>query len=248
MGRAPVVNKDRKSLASKETLIREYLPLVKRIAYHLMTRLPASVEVDDMIQAGLMGLLDAVDRYDNEQGAQFETYATQRIRGAMLDELREADWASRNVRKAGRQIENAIHILEQRLKRPPSEQEIATELSLDINDYFELLNDARGAQLMYYEDLHEDSGESFLDRFADTISQGPFDVLTSRRFKQALAQAVTILPEREKQLMGMYYEQDMNFKEIGAVLGVSESRVCQLHSQAIARLRGRLREWAPQGE
>lgn len=233
---------------STEGLVREYLPLVKRIAYHLMTRLPASVEVDDLIQAGLIGLLDAVERYDDSQGANFETYATQRIRGAMLDELREADWASRNVRRAARQIENAIHTLEQRLKRPPTEQEIADELKLDIHAYFSLLNDARGAQLLYYEDLHEEGGDDFLERFADDISLGPFDIITSRAFKRALAQAVAQLPEREKQLMGMYYEQEMNFKEIGAVLGVSESRVCQLHSQAITRLRSRLRDWGGEGD
>lgn len=228
----------------KNALAREFLPMVKRIAYHMMTRLPACVEVDDLIQAGLMGLMDAINRYDSEQGALFETYATQRVRGAMLDELREADWASRNVRRAGRQIENAMHVLQQRHQRPPSEQEIAEEMGLDIHTYFELLNDARGAQLVYYEDLHETDGDDFLERFADQDNQGPFDVLSSRHFKKALAQAVSVLPEREKQLMGMYYEQDMNFKEIGAVLGVSESRVCQLHSQAISRLRGRLREWS----
>ncbi len=231
------------SAETADGLVRAYLPLVKRIAYHLMTRLPASVEVDDLIQAGLIGLLDAVERFDDGQGAHFETYATQRIRGAMLDELREADWASRNVRKAARQIEQAIHTLEQRLGRPPSEQEIADELQLDINAYFDLLNDARGAQLLYYEDLHEDGGDDFLERFADDVSLGPFDILAGRHFKRALAQAVSVLPDREKQLMGMYYEQEMNFKEIGAVLGVSESRVCQLHSQAITRLRSRLREW-----
>ena len=218
--------------------------MVKRIAYHMMTRLPASVEVDDLIQAGLMGLMDAVSRYDSDQGAHFETYATQRVRGAMLDELREADWASRNVRRAGRQIESAVHILQPRHHRPPSEHEIADEMGLDIHAYFDLLNDARGAQLVYYEDLHESDGDEFLERFADHVQDGPFDVLSSRHFKKALAQAVGFLPEREKQLMGMYYEQEMNFKEIGAVLGVSESRICQLHSQAIARLRGRLREWS----
>lgn len=232
-----------RSAETADGLVRQYLPLVKRIAYHLMTRLPASVEVDDLIQAGLMGLLDSVERYDDGQGAHFETYATQRIRGAMLDELREADWASRNVRKAARRIEQAIHTLEQRLGRPPSEQEIADEMQIDINTYFDLLNDARGAQLLYYEDLLEEGGDDFLERFADDVSLGPFDILAGRHFKRALAQAVSLLPDREKQLMGMYYEQEMNFKEIGAVLGVSESRVCQLHSQAITRLRSRLREW-----
>ena len=228
----------------KDELVRDYLPMVKRIAYHMMTRLPASVEVDDLIQAGLMGLMDAVTRYDDEQGAHFETYATQRVRGAMLDELREADWASRNVRRVGRQIEGAIHALQQRHQRQPSEQEIANEMGLEMQSYYELLNDARGSHLVYYEDLHDVDGDDFLDRFADDTTQGPFEVLASSHFKGALAKSVGVLPDREKMLMGMYYEQDMNFKEIGAVLGVSESRVCQLHGQAIARLRGKLRDWS----
>ena len=227
----------------KDTLIRELLPLVKRIAYHLMSRLPASVEADDLIQAGLIGLLDAAERFDDSLGAQFETYATQRVRGAMLDELRDSDWASRAVRKAGRQIEGAIHSLQQRLQRPPTELEIAGELGLTIDDYFSLLNDTRGAQLIYYEDLHASDNDDFLEHFADELAAGPFETLSDQNFKKALTQAVVALPDREKMLMGMYYEQEMNFKEIGAVLGVSESRVCQLHSQATARLRGFLRDW-----
>ena len=227
----------------KDALVRTHLPLVKRIAYHLMSRLPASVEADDLIQAGLIGLLDAVDRFDDGQGAHFETYATQRVRGAMLDELRDSDWASRTMRKASRQIENAIHALQQRLKRPPTEQEIAGELGIGIQDYFELLNDTRGAQLVYYEDLYASDNDDFLERFVDELASGPFEMISDRNFKKALTQAVVELPDREKMLMGMYYEQEMNFKEIGAVLGVSESRVCQLHGQAIARLRGFLRDW-----
>lgn len=227
----------------KESLVRAHLPLVKRIAYHLMSRLPASVEADDLIQAGLIGLLDAAERFDDNQGAHFETYATQRVRGAMLDELREADWASRNVRKASRQIEGAIHGLQQRLGRPPTELEIAGELQLDIQAYFELLNETRGAQLVYYEDLQASDNDDFLERFVDELSASPFEALSDQNFRKALAQAVVALPEREKMLMGMYYEQEMNFKEIGAVLGVSESRVCQLHGQAVARLRGFLKDW-----
>lgn len=229
--------------SDKDAVIRAHLPLVKRIAYHLMSRLPASVEADDLIQAGLIGLLDAVERFDDSQGAHFETYATQRVRGAMLDELRDSDWASRTLRKASRQIENAIHILQQRLQRPPTEQEIAGEMGIGIQDYFELLSETRGAQLVYYEDLYSSDNEDFLDRFVDELAAGPFEMIADQKFRKALTQAVVELPDREKMLMGMYYEQEMNFKEIGAVLGVSESRVCQLHGQAIARLRGFLRDW-----
>lgn len=233
---------------ARDALVQQYAPLVKRIAYHLMARLPASVEVDDLIQAGLMALLGAVDRYDETQGANFETFATQRIRGAMLDELRDADWASRNVRKAARRIEDAVQVLQQRLSRQPSESEIADELKLDLEAYFELLNDARGAQLVYYEDMQEGDGEEFLSRFADEAMPAPFDLLAGHRFKMALVQSIGALPEREKLLMSMYYEQELNFKEIGAVLGVSESRVCQLHTQAVSRLRGWLRDWIPSAE
>ncbi|MDD4880184.1 MAG: RNA polymerase sigma factor FliA [Gallionellaceae bacterium] len=227
----------------KDAVIRAHLPLVKRIAYHLMSRLPASVDADDLIQAGLIGLLDAMDRFDDSQGAHFETYATQRVRGAMLDELRESDWASRTVRKASRKIENAIHALQQRLQRQPTEQEIAGQLGMPINDYFELLGETRGAQLVYYEDLHASDSDDFLDRFVGELADGPFEMLSDQNFRKALTQAIVELPDREKMLMGMYYEQEMNFKEIGAVLGVSESRICQLHGQAVARLRGFLRDW-----
>ncbi len=227
----------------KDAQIRMHLPLVKRIAYHMMSRLPASVEPDDLIQAGLMGLLDAIERYDDDQGAQFETYATQRIRGAMLDQLRETDWASRTLRRASRRIETAINNLQQRLQRPPTELEIAGELDMGIDEYFELLNETRGAQLVYFEDLQGSDNDDFLERFADDLSAGPFELLSDQDFRKALVQAVVALPEREKMLMGMYYEQEMNFKEIGAVLGVSESRVCQLHGQAVARLRGFLKDW-----
>ena len=233
---------------ARDALVQQYAPLVKRIAYHLMARLPASVEVDDLIQAGLMGLLGAVERFDEAQGANFETFASQRIRGAMLDELRDADWASRSVRKSARQIETAIHALQQRLGRPPAEQEIAEELQLDLEAYFELLTDARGAQLIYLEDLQEADGEEFLGRFADEAAPVPFDLIAGEHFRKALIRAIGALPEREKMLMGMYYDQELNFKEIGAVFGVSESRVCQLHTQAVARLRNWLRDWTQSSE
>jgi len=232
----------REGPTDRDEQIRAHLPLVKRIAYHLMSRLPASVEVDDLIQAGLIGLLDAVERFDDSHGAHFETYATQRIRGGMLDELREGDWASRSVRKAARQIEEAVHHLEQHLQRPPSESEIAEQMGLPINDYFEVLSETRGAQLIYYEDLYESRDEDFLERYIDA-SDEPFEIIAGSSFRKALAQAIGVLPEREQLLMSLYYEHDMNFKEIGAVLDVTESRVSQLHTQAVSRLRARLKAW-----
>jgi RNA polymerase sigma factor for flagellar operon FliA len=213
--------------ADQNKLVQQMAPLVKRIAYHFMARLPASVHVDDLIQAGLLGLLDAAKNFDDTQGAQFETYAIQRIRGSILDELRQADWLPRNVRK--------------RLGRMPKEQELADELQVPLDEYQHMLLESRGYQLLHYEDFQESEDSDFFDVFMSENQVGPLDVLEDQRFSRALVQAIGVLPEREKIVMGLYYEQEMNLKEIGEVLGVSESRVCQLHSQAVARLRSRLR-------
>ncbi|MBI1284821.1 MAG: FliA/WhiG family RNA polymerase sigma factor [Thiobacillus sp.] len=229
--------------SSQDEQITKYAPLVKRIAYHMMARLPASVEVDDLIQVGLIGLMDAVGRFDGTQGAQFESYATQRIRGAMLDELREADWLPRHVRQKSRQIESAIHRLEQRNGKSPTDQEISAELGLPIDQYQSMLGDVKCSQLLYYEDFSDEDSASFLERYLVDGSSDPLAVLEDEGFRESLIAAIHHLPERERSMMGMYYEQDMNLKEIGAVLGVSESRVCQLHSQAVARLRAQLKIW-----
>lgn len=229
-------------LNDKEQCLREFAPLVKRIAHHLKAKLPGSVEVDDMIQAGMMGLLEAANRYDELRGAQFETYAAQRIRGAMLDELRQSDWLPRSMRRDMRRIEQAIHKLQQQLGKAPSESEIAAEMGMALADYQQMLFESRGAQLIYYEDFHEQDGdEGFFDRHEIGNEPDPLDMLRDSRFRSALIQAIEELPERERMLMGMHYEQEMNLREIGEVMGVSESRVCQLHSQAVARLRSRLK-------
>jgi len=227
--------------ADQTKLVEKMVPLVKRVAYHFMARLPASVVVDDLIQAGLLGLLDAAKNFDDTQGAQFETYAIQRIRGSILDELRGADWLPRNVRKNLRKIEASINALEQQLGRPPREQELAESLGVPLDEYQHMLLESRGYQLLHYEDFQEAEDSDFFDVFVSQNQVGPLDVLEDQRFRRALVQAISVLPEREKIVMGLYYEQEMNLKEIGSVLGVSESRVCQLHSQAVARLRSRLR-------
>ena len=229
--------------ADQSKLVQQMAPLVKRIAYHFMARLPASVHVDDLIQAGLMGLLDAAKNFDDTQGAQFETYAIQRIRGSILDELRQADWLPRNVRKNLRRIEATINMLEQRLGRAPKEQELADELGVGLDEYQHMLLESRGYQLLHYEDFQESEDSDFFDVFVAQNQVGPLDVLEDQRFRRALVQAIGVLPEREKIVLGLYYEQEMNLKEIGEVLGVSESRVCQLHSQAVARLRSKLKYW-----
>jgi RNA polymerase sigma factor FliA len=231
--------------SDKNQLLEEHAPLVKKLAHQMKAKLPPSVEVDDLIQAGMIGLLDAVSRYEENHGAQFETYAVQRIRGAMLDELRSSDWLPRSIRQNMRKIEVAMNKLQQKLGRAPLEAEIAKELKLSLEEYQEMLNEGSGHQLVYYEDFHEkDENEHFLDRYCIDEQSDPLQALMNTGFREAVIRAIEALPEREKILMGLYYEQEMNLKEIGAVMGVSESRVCQLHSQAIARMRSRLREQA----
>jgi RNA polymerase sigma factor for flagellar operon FliA len=226
------------------TLLKQYSPLVRRLAHQLIAKLPANVEIDDLIQVGMIGLNDALSRFDPAQGVQFETFATQRIRGAMLDELRGSDWMSRGDRKHQRMIETAVHKLEQKLGRAPSETEIAAEMGLKLAEYQELLGKVRGTQLVYLEDMSGDDGdEDFLDRHMVDADANPLGRLSDRKMREALVAAIENLPQREQYVMSMYYEHDMNLKEIAAVLGVTESRVCQLHSQSIARLRTRMREW-----
>ena len=232
-----------KGQLDRDAMIRQYQPLVRRLAHHMMAKLPASVEVDDLIQVGLIGLSEALVRYEATQGVQFETFATQRIRGAMLDELRENDWMSRGSRKSQKDIEKALRILEHRLGRSPLESEIAAALGLSLTDYQSLLGKVRGTQLVYLEDMARGAEEedSFLDRHVADADADPMSLLRNQRLRESLVNAIKSLPEREQHIMSMYYEQDMNLKEIALVLGVTESRICQLHSQSIARLRAKMR-------
>ena len=233
-----------KGRLDNSSLIKQYSPLVRRLAHQMVAKLPANVEVDDLIQVGLIGLTDALSRFDVGQGVQFETFATQRIRGAMLDELRGGDWMSRGARRQQREIEEAVRRVEQRLGRPANEAEIAAEMGLPLPDYQDLLTKVRGTQLVYLEDMTGAEGDDdYLDRHVADDGANPMSLLQDHRMREALVQAIKNLPEREQYVMSMYYEHDMNLKEIAAVLNVTESRVCQLHSQSIARLRVKLRDW-----
>lgn len=232
-----------KGQLDRNAMIKQYQPLVRRLAHHMMAKLPANVQVDDLIQVGLIGLSEALTRYEAAQGVQFETFATQRIRGAMLDELRGNDWMSRGSRKSQKEIEQALRRLEHKLGRTPLESEIAADMGLSLADYQTLLGKVRGTQLVYLEDMargNEDD-DSYLDRHVADGDADPMNMLRDQRLRQALVAAIKNLPEREQFIMSMYYEKDMNLKEIAAVLDVTESRICQLHSQSIARLRAKMR-------
>ncbi|AQU84614.1 MAG: RNA polymerase sigma factor FliA [Halomonas sp.] len=219
-------------------LLTQYMPLVRRQALTLQVRLPASIELDDLIQAGMVGLLEALSRFDAAQGATFATFASQRIRGAMMDELRTRDWLPRSVRRSARAMDSAVRRLEQQLGRAPEEHEIARELGVPLSEYQQLLNDTNSGQLLPFEELGTDSGESA----SGGASNVPFDQLLDSQQRQTLIDAIEALPEREKLLMALYYQEEMNLKEVGVVLGVTESRVSQLHSQAVSRLRARLHD------
>lgn len=218
-------------------LLTQYMPLVRRQALTLQVRLPASIELDDLIQAGMVGLLEALGRFDAAQGATFATFASQRIRGAMMDELRTRDWLPRSVRRSARAVDETVHRLEQVLGRPPEETEIAQALDMPLSDYQQLLNDTNSGQLLPFEELVADGGEPAGD---EGSANRPFEQLLDEQQRRTLIEAIEALPEREKLLMALYYQEEMNLKEVGAVLGVTESRVSQLHSQAVSRLRARL--------
>ncbi|WP_437884269.1 RNA polymerase sigma factor FliA [Pseudomonas sp. LRF_L74] len=231
---------------SQHQLIERYAPLVKRIAYHLLGRLPASVQVDDLIQAGMIGLLEAAKKYDGGKGASFETYAGIRIRGAMLDEVRKGDWAPRSVHRNTRMVSDAIRAIEARTGRDAKDQEVAAELQLSLEDYYGILGDTLGSRLFSFDDLLQDGEHGGLHEDTGSTQTEPLHELEDERFQLALADAIANLPERERLVLALYYDEELNLKEIGEVLGVSESRVSQLHSQCAARLRARLGEWRAQ--
>ena len=220
--------------------VEDYLPLVKRIAWHLKGRLPDSVLVDDLIQAGIIGLIEAMRNFKADQGASFETYAGIRIRGAMLDEIRRGDWTPRSVHRKAREVSDAIAAVEGRMGREARDEEVAEELGVTLAEYHRILQDTNSAQLLSIDEPeHNELDEDQL------VSQGPTPLreVMDEGFQQALAEEIGRLPEREKLVMALYYDEELNLKEIGEILGVSESRVSQIHSQAIKRLRARLKQW-----
>lgn len=226
--------------ASNELVVM-HESLVKRIAYHLMSRLPPSVHADDLIQAGMIGLIEASRKFDPEQGASFETYAGIRIRGAMLDEIRRTDWTPRSVHRKAREVAEVVRRIENEKGRDARDIEVAEAMNMDLADYHKILQDATGCRIFSLEDPGTlgDDGYSYNNRQPDQ----PLENLQKADFKQGLAGAIKGLPERERLVMALYYDEELNLREIGEVLGVSESRVCQIHGQALIRLRARMEKW-----
>ena len=228
-------------LNSQQAFIQRYSVLVKRIAHHLLGRLPPSVQVDDLIQAGMIGLLEAQQNYDASKGASFETYAGIRIRGAMLDDIRKGDWVPRSVHKYNREVNQAIAELENLLNREPVDAEVAAHLGMSLEQYHNVLTDINGAKLVGIEDLGvSDDVISSVDNSDDS---NPFQGVADESFRQALVDSIKQLPEREALVLSLYYDEELNLKEIGEVLGVSESRVSQILSQSMQRLRTKLSAW-----
>ncbi|KFZ36885.1 RNA polymerase sigma 70 [Shewanella mangrovi] len=224
----------------KTLIVEQYAPLVKRIAHHMLARLPASVQVDDLIQAGMIGLLEASSKYDGGKGAKFETFAGIRIRGAMIDEIRRGDWVPRSVHRNQRMISQVIDELEQELGRDARDTEIAERLNISLDEYHHILTDVSAGKIIGIEDLGVSADVVVSE---DMIENDTFESLASSQFQSALTEAIKQIPEREALVLSLYYDEALNLKEIGAVLDVSESRVSQIHSQAMLRLKAKLKHW-----
>ncbi|MFY7697693.1 MAG: RNA polymerase sigma factor FliA [Legionella sp.] len=228
---------------AQETLLRLHEPLVKRIAYHLMTRLPSSIQFDDLLQAGMLGLLEAVRHYDEGKGAAFETYASIRIRGYMLDEVRRNDWVPRSVYRNARTISAAVKLVENRLGRDAKNHEVAEEIGVSLNEYHEMLSDSACAHICTFEELGVSDDTVVISHDPFGVASEPFTQALYSDMSTQLAQLMDNLPKNERLVLSLYYERDLNLKEIGEVLGVTESRVSQIHSQATHRLKSRLPEF-----
>ena len=218
-----------------EQLVTDHLDLVKRIAYHLLARLPAHTEVDDLVQSGMLGLLEAANKYDPTLGASFSTFAGIRIRGAMLDEVRRHDWTPRSVHQKHRHMSEVIRSIESETGRSATGREIAARLDISMDEYNNILRDTAGCRLYSLEDQMDETTQT--RQIADKTSTAPDVAFSDGQFREEVSCALKQIPEKEQMVLSLYYERELNLKEIGEVLGVSESRVCQIHGQALARLR-----------
>lgn len=222
----------------RDLLLMEHLPTVRYIARRIHERLPQHVDLDDLISAGVVGLIDAFSKFDHTKKVQFKSYAQFRIRGAILDSLRTLDWSPRELRRKGRAVEEAIRAVTQRIGRAPSEQEIAAEMNLSLTEYQQLLGDLKGLEIgSLHMERSEDSGDEELAYIPGSPEEDPLFRCLKGEMKQRLADAIDDLPEKERMVLTLYYYEELTMKEIGLTLGVVESRVSQIHSSAVLRLR-----------
>ena len=224
-----------------DALMTEHAPFVKRIAYHMISRLPSNVQLDDMVQAGMIGLFEALKGFDATKGASFETYARIRIQGSMIDEVRRGDWTPRSVYKKSRQLSEAMSQVEKEKGRDAKASDVAEVLGISTDEYYSMIKDAAGCQVLSYEDIALAGGCQ--DEYKTSEFNGPYKNIQQESFKCGLADKIGTLPEREKMVVALYYDEEFNLREIGEILGITEGRVCQIHSQALVRLRSRMTEW-----
>ncbi len=234
----------------REELILEHVPLIKYHAYRIATQLPPNIEINDLINAGVLGLMDAIEKFEPSRGVKFKTYAELRIRGAMLDSLRELDWAPRSLRKKSKELTRASQKLQQELGREVSDQELCEEMGIDLDELYKLTDQLKGLSVGSFYDASrkydEDEGdaESLINYYPDNIADGPYCTFEKEELKRILADAVDGLSRKERLVVSLYYFEELTMKEIGAVLRVNESRVSQLHTKAMMRLRLKLRSSA----
>lgn len=235
----------KKAQTEKERIIEEYLPIIKNLAFKLSKGFDDEMTIEDLISAGIMGLLEAIEKYDPTKGAQLKTFAYLRIRGAMIDELRARDWFSRSARTKAKKIEETISALTSKLGRFPSEEEIASELDMDLEKYLEFIKDYKNLSVFSIDELYETIGEDKekLIRYVLEESESPVEVVEFHELESLLAKAIEKLPEKQKLILSLYYYEDLNMKEIALVMGITEARVCQIHSQAILNLRTILKKY-----
>src|SRR5438552_4180562 len=232
--------------AERDNLINETLPLIKHIAHRVATRLPANIEMRDLINAGVIGLLDAIEKFEPERNVKFKTYAEVRIRSAILDSLRNLDWAPRSLRKKSKDLEKTYADLSQKLGRPATDEEVSEAMGEDIEDFHALVDQLHGLTIGSFENLSDsDDSESYINYYPDDGSNDPYAKFESNELTRLLAGAIDELPEKERLVLSLYYYEEFTMKEIGALLGVNESRVSQLHTKATLRLRGRLAKLVP---
>ena len=230
----------------KEQIVLEHTPLIRYIVNRIAVRLPSHIDLDDLHNTGVIGLMDAIEKYDPDKNCKFKTYAEFRIKGAILDQLRSLDWVPRSVRQKSRRLERAYGEVEQRLGRSASEEEVADSLGLQIDKFHELLNQVRGISLVNLEEIRGsgpdgDRNGSFADIVEDVHSENPFASLKLQEMKEIIGDTIATLPEKERLVVSLYYYEDLNMKEIGSILGITESRVCQIHTKAVLRLRSKLK-------